>query len=399
MRSSYDRRLLKQEDQDTIAALTKAAENGQMSWGDAHSQAENIRLKNGYSGGTDGSGYYQNNWKSSAGRSSEDTLAKLKNMTYSDWMDSDEYRALQAQYQKQGKLAMEDTLAQLSARTGGLASSYAGSAAQQQYATTLDRLNSAARSMYESDRSNLADIYSAEANEDERAYERLRDSISDENYAQELALTKQQYADQQAQYAAEQERTSAQDAQSRVAAYLAAGGSVSGLDSDLVEKSGYTASELKAFENYYKMQQLAAQTQSSGGSESEESPDFKDEGLLERLAGMSEAQAKAYLIQNGIGPEDAEYEELLALRAEYAASSGAGASAASGFNPGVGSLDIGSSVYQTSLDASAAILGTATQMKKNGANNAEIEAYLNKFSEDQLSNEALSYIAEKLDLL
>lgn len=44
-------------------------------------------------------------------------------------------------YQRNGEKAMKDTLGQMAARTGGLASSYAGSAAQQQYNSYMQDLN------------------------------------------------------------------------------------------------------------------------------------------------------------------------------------------------------------------------------------------------------------------
>lgn len=51
------------------------------------------------------------------------------------------YQQYKDQYTRQGKLAMEDTLGQVSARTGGLASSYAGSAAQQSYNQYMSALS------------------------------------------------------------------------------------------------------------------------------------------------------------------------------------------------------------------------------------------------------------------
>ena len=50
-----------------------------------------------------------------------------------DYASDPLYQNYARQYTNAGKRAMEDTLAQVSARTGGLASSYAGSAAQQAY--------------------------------------------------------------------------------------------------------------------------------------------------------------------------------------------------------------------------------------------------------------------------
>lgn len=56
--SKYDKEHLSQEDQDKIADVTSKAEKGEISWSDAHSQAESIRENAGYSGGQYGDGYY-----------------------------------------------------------------------------------------------------------------------------------------------------------------------------------------------------------------------------------------------------------------------------------------------------------------------------------------------------
>ena len=49
--SEFDKKYLSQDDQDRIAAVTKAAGSGEMSWDEAHNEAESIRAKASYSGG------------------------------------------------------------------------------------------------------------------------------------------------------------------------------------------------------------------------------------------------------------------------------------------------------------------------------------------------------------
>lgn len=56
--SSYDKQNLSKDDQNKIADVTGKAQSGQMSWADAHAQAESIRAGAGYSGGADGSGNF-----------------------------------------------------------------------------------------------------------------------------------------------------------------------------------------------------------------------------------------------------------------------------------------------------------------------------------------------------
>ena len=53
--SQHDKLGMDQADQDKIADLTSKAESGEISWADAHQQAEEIRKNYGYSGGADGS--------------------------------------------------------------------------------------------------------------------------------------------------------------------------------------------------------------------------------------------------------------------------------------------------------------------------------------------------------
>ncbi|MEG1564412.1 MAG: hypothetical protein RR365_11915, partial [Bacteroides sp.] len=58
-----------------------------------------------------------------------------------DYTKDQKYKQYEKAYTENGKRAMEDTLAQVSARTGGLASSYAGAASQQSYNRHMDALS------------------------------------------------------------------------------------------------------------------------------------------------------------------------------------------------------------------------------------------------------------------
>jgi len=85
----------------------------------------------------------------------------LLNNTYDDFKGSSQYDALRQQYAKNGKLSMNDTIGQVSARTGGLASSYAAQAGNQTYNDWMDKLENAALSMYQQNRSDQKDNLSA----------------------------------------------------------------------------------------------------------------------------------------------------------------------------------------------------------------------------------------------
>ncbi len=110
------------------------------------------------------------------------------------------YQQYREQYRREGERAMQDTLGQVSARTGGLASSWASTAAQQQrdyYASQaadkIPELYRLAYSMYmdeaDQDRQNLGLLWQASTD----AYGRYRDSVADWRSDRDLAY--QQYQD------------------------------------------------------------------------------------------------------------------------------------------------------------------------------------------------------------
>ena len=109
-------------------------------------------------------------------------LAKqLISMNYDDWTKGSQYQALADWYGNNGRMSMQDVLGQVASRTGGLASSYATTAAQQQYNQYMAQLEEVARQMYSQDRSDLLDnanLYRNLANDE---YDRYRDSLADYN--------------------------------------------------------------------------------------------------------------------------------------------------------------------------------------------------------------------------
>lgn len=114
----------------------------------------------------------------------------LIDMNYDDWTEGESYESLVKRYQGKGQKAMDDTIGQVAARTGGLASSYAAQAGQQAYGGWMENLENAARSLYDTERQELMDryniandIYQQGVNEqryiDERDYQRGRDAKED----------------------------------------------------------------------------------------------------------------------------------------------------------------------------------------------------------------------------
>lgn len=104
------------------------------------------------------------------------------------------YQQYKDQYTRQGKLAMEDTLGQVSARTGGLASSYAGSAAQQSYnqymsalADKVPELRQLAYQMYRDEGDDMRADLNLLLNLDQREYNRYLDRLGQYNTEKNFA--------------------------------------------------------------------------------------------------------------------------------------------------------------------------------------------------------------------
>ena len=106
---------------------------------------------------------------------------KLLNMNYNNWTQGDQYKALADRYAQQGQLAMQNVLGQVADRTGGLASSYATTAAQQQYNTYMQDLETAAREMYGMERNELMDTANLARSLSQDDYGKYLDALSQHN--------------------------------------------------------------------------------------------------------------------------------------------------------------------------------------------------------------------------
>lgn len=111
-----------------------------------------------------------------------------------DHTTDENYKQYEKAYTRQGEIAMKDTLGQVAARTGGLASSYAGTASQQQYnsymsalADKIPELRELAYNMYMNEetsmRNDLSTLLALEQNE----FSRYQSELSDWYARQELA--------------------------------------------------------------------------------------------------------------------------------------------------------------------------------------------------------------------
>lgn len=106
----------------------------------------------------------------------------LNNMSYDNFKQGSMYQGLQKSYSQQGQQAMKDTLGQVAARTGGMASSYATTAANQSYNNYMQQLEDVARAMYNDEYSKARDKVSLAQSEYDRLYGEKRDAITDQRY-------------------------------------------------------------------------------------------------------------------------------------------------------------------------------------------------------------------------
>lgn len=219
--SIYDQEYMTEDELRRAAEIRAAAERGDTTWDDAHRYVEDMRSGHGYSGGQDGSGFTRTGYVSPY-QSQIDSLwqqiSQRKPFSY-DAATDPLYQQYEKQYTRSGQRAMQDTLAQLSARTGGLASSYAGQASQQTYdgymqqlADKIPELQQAAYNMYLNEGDRMNRNLSTLMNLDNVGYGRFsdnrsfdygagRDAISDARYEDETAYNRNlQQAQTMAQY-------------------------------------------------------------------------------------------------------------------------------------------------------------------------------------------------------
>lgn len=230
----------------------------------------------GYGGGSGAPEWNGSEWDSVL----ESLAQQLLGMTYDQWTQGDQYQALANRYGQQGRLSMQDVLGQVSSRTGGLASSWAQTAAQQQYNSFMGDLEKAAMEMYGVeqgdllDKANLARQYAMDdynqyvdawnqwADNRDFAYDAYRDSVADQQYADALAL-------QQAQDQAEM---------------MAAAGDFSGYGA-----LGYTPEQISLLQAAYGAQQTAdtATPKKTGGGYDNGSLSNAQVAQLQSLLGVT----------------------------------------------------------------------------------------------------------------
>ena len=311
--SVYDQEHFSDDELRSAAEVRAAAAAGKTTWADAHDYVERIRSNYGYSGDSDGSRYiplemggggrgnggggfsyeaaptYTSRYQSQI----DDLTRQILNreaFSYDPEKDPT-YQQYKESYTRNGERAMQDTLGQVSARTGGLASSYAGSAAQQTYdnymgalADKIPELKQLAYSMYQDEgntqRANLEMLVALEQGDyakyadllaqyntdrsfdygvhrdnisDERYnnewnYSVGRDQIADKRYEDETAYNRETYKDETAYNRETYKDETEYNRALAKAQTLAAGGDFSGY-----KALGYTDQEIAGLKSAYWM--------------------------------------------------------------------------------------------------------------------------------------------------
>lgn len=128
-------------------------------------------------------GEYQSVWQEAQQKAANDVMNRQK-FQYN--MSSDPlYQQYKQQYQRQGKLAMQDTMGQAAAMNGGYGSSYAQMAGQQAYNSQLQQLNDKvpelyqlALEKYQMDGQAAMDRFNLASSMENRDYSRYQDELA-----------------------------------------------------------------------------------------------------------------------------------------------------------------------------------------------------------------------------
>jgi hypothetical protein len=185
---------------------------------------------------------------------------KILNGTFTDYLAGDEYAALKGKYTAAGQKAMDDTVGRVSARTGGLASSYATTAASETYDDYMSKLEDAAREMYGDEVSGLYNKESLLSSLDSSDYAKYEDQLAQYNTDRNFAYNQSRDNVSDSQYSEQLKYSTAQDDYNKAAdkaATLAAAGDFSGY-----KALGYTDAEIAAMKAAY----IANNTPKTSGS-------------------------------------------------------------------------------------------------------------------------------------
>lgn len=347
--SVYDQQYFTDDELRSAAEIRAAAQAGRTSWDDAHKYVEGIRNKYGYSGGANGYSYnqaqggknadgsYKTSYNSSASMTTKKGSAAPGSFSYEDapqyvnkykdQIDSltqqilnreafnydaekdPTYQQYRDTYTREGKKAMEDTLGQVSARTGGLASSYAGTVAQQSYNDYMTKLSDKIPEL----RQLAYSMYQDEGNRQRQNLEMLT-ALEQGDYAKYADLLAQYNTDRSFDYGAYRDNVSdlryGDEMAMQKAETMAAAGDFSGY-----KALGYTDAEIAKLKAAYQASQslggysgggYSGGSSRSSGSSPRRSTSSGDIYTKMNNAGIqSEQSARAYLLSAGYNQTDA----------------------------------------------------------------------------------------------
>lgn len=190
-------------------------------------------------------------------------IDQILNSNLADWKQGDQYAALRDQYAANGQMSMADLLGQVSSRTGGLASSYAASVANQEYNDWMSKLDQAAREMYQQDRSDKLNSLGMLSDAYDREYGEYGDKLNQWNTDRNFAYQQAQDALANQWKQKEWDYNMSQDEWNKAAQQadmMASYGDFSGY-----KALGYTDAQINQMRQAYQIQQAA---KASSGSKS-----------------------------------------------------------------------------------------------------------------------------------
>lgn len=200
-------------------------------------------------------------------------IDQILNSNLADWKQGDQYAALRDQYAANGQMSMADLLGQVSSRTGGLASSYAASVANQEYNDWMSKLEQAAREMYQQDRNDKLNSLGMLSDAYDREYGEYGDKLNQWNADRDFAYQQTQDALANQWKQKEWDYNMSQDEWNKAAQQadmMASYGDFSGY-----KALGYTDSQIESMRQAYQIAQAAkaksGRSGSSGGKKSGDS--------------------------------------------------------------------------------------------------------------------------------
>lgn len=194
-------------------------------------------------------------------------IDQILNSNLADWKQGDQYAALRDQYAANGQMSMADLLGQVSSRTGGLASSYAASVANQEYNDWMSKLEQAAREMYQQDRSDKLNSLGMLSDAYDREYGEYGDKLNQWNADRNFAYQQAQDALANQWKQKEWDYNMSQDEWNKAAQQadmMASYGDFSGY-----KALGYTDSQIESMRQAYQIAQTAKVKSGRSGSSGE----------------------------------------------------------------------------------------------------------------------------------